>query len=469
MYWKTRDEEDMVNQGAPEAEKAAAKKKKGKKGKKGEEEAPEDILLHERINAKLFQFKLKRMGIALSLWEVFTLFEFINTRLAKMQYEPQRYHYVMYEHFYKVMTALDFKNRIIEEQEEAAQGKKKKSAKKKKAADEEDALSLAENLNEKPQNANESGLFSDNEKPEVSEDDSSDGEYESEETSEVSSCSDESEYLRRKQKKKEKKNSRKPFQQVKHVFSINVKELKNIPILAKFIKDAKDYECATFTGGKTENVEEDQEVAAPDYIQNVAVKYSFPLDEDEILESDYIRHLTGKEAVSGSMYDYSVSMNTVHTYLMPKEDSIQGMLCPGAQPETANSQSSQLFNVSVALYQDSREFVIGNAQLPLEDLNDLVKDYDAKTGGYIVKEEKAVLSRVLFLYGTSYSQRENCIIGKVAIEISYSALRQFLTRQEAKALKKEKKRQRGVPSGSCFLHRETYINRKIPLNALLTV
>ena len=58
------------------------------------------------------------------------------------------------------------------------------------------------------------------------------------------------------------------------------------------------------------------------YIQNVAVKYSFPLDEDEILESDYIRHLTGKEAASNSLYDYSVSMNTVHTYLMPKEDSI---------------------------------------------------------------------------------------------------------------------------------------------------
>jgi hypothetical protein len=25
------------------------------------------------------------------------------------------------------------------------------------------------------------------------------------------------------------------------------------------------------------------------YIQNVAVKYSFPLDEDEILESDYLQ------------------------------------------------------------------------------------------------------------------------------------------------------------------------------------
>ena len=56
---------------------------------------------------------MKRMGIALSLWEVFTLFEFVNMRLAKMTYEPQRYHYVMYEHFYKAMTALDFKNRLI--------------------------------------------------------------------------------------------------------------------------------------------------------------------------------------------------------------------------------------------------------------------------------------------------------------------------------------------------------------------
>ena len=61
----------------------------------------------------------------------------------------------------------------------------------------------------------------------------------------------------------------------------------------------------------------------------MAVKYSFPLDEDEILESDYIRHITGQEAdKSGSLYDYSVSMNTVHTYLMPKEDQIQALLCP---------------------------------------------------------------------------------------------------------------------------------------------
>ena len=39
-------------------------------------------------------------------------------------------------------------------------------------------------------------------------------------------------------------------EEVKHVFSIDVKELKNIPVLAKFIKDAKDFEAATLTLGE---------------------------------------------------------------------------------------------------------------------------------------------------------------------------------------------------------------------------
>jgi len=37
--------------------------------------------------------------------------------------------------------------------------------------------------------------------------------------------------------------------------------------------------------------------------------------------------------------------------------------------------------------------------------------------------DTSVLKRIIFLYGTSYSQRENCIIGKVQIEISYGMLR----------------------------------------------
>lgn len=41
---------------------------------------PADLLINNQINAKLFQYKLKRMGIALSLWEVFTLFESLNVK-----------------------------------------------------------------------------------------------------------------------------------------------------------------------------------------------------------------------------------------------------------------------------------------------------------------------------------------------------------------------------------------------------
>ena len=211
------------------------------------------------------------------------------------------------------------------------------------------------------------------------------------------------------------------------------------------------------------------------YIQNVAVKYSFPLDEDEILESDYIKKVNEAEPPSQSAnYDYDVSMNTVHTYLMPKTDHITDLLCTGKQLATTNAQSTNLFNISVALYQDNREFVIGNAQLPMEDLADLVRDHDERARSYVRKEQKSVLNRVLFLYGTTYSQRANCIIGKLAVEINYQSLPQYLTKQEAKAYKKEQKMIRKGLRGpnaytSCFMQRETYINRKIPLNALLSV
>ena len=61
----------------------------GGEGDAGEREIiPADLLINEKINAKLFQYKLKRMGIALSLWEVFTLFEHLNTKNAKMYFEP---------------------------------------------------------------------------------------------------------------------------------------------------------------------------------------------------------------------------------------------------------------------------------------------------------------------------------------------------------------------------------------------
>ena len=61
--------------------------------------------------------------------------------------------------------------------------------------------------------------------------------------------------------------------------------------------------------------------------------------------------------------------------------------------------------------------------MPIEDLIDIINDYEQCTNTYLRKTDTSVMKRVLFVYGTSYSQRENCIIGKVSIEISYGMLR----------------------------------------------
>lgn len=73
---------------------------------------PKDFLVNERINAKYFQFKLKRVGVILSLWEVLSFFDFLNTTYAKMFYEPQRYHFITYPLFYKFITNDDYEKKV---------------------------------------------------------------------------------------------------------------------------------------------------------------------------------------------------------------------------------------------------------------------------------------------------------------------------------------------------------------------
>ena len=55
--------------------------------------------------------------------------------------------------------------------------------------------------------------------------------------SDDSLCASEREH--RRLKKRDKKLSKLSYHQVKHVFSIDIKQLKNIPVLAKFIKEAR--------------------------------------------------------------------------------------------------------------------------------------------------------------------------------------------------------------------------------------
>lgn len=84
------------------------------------------------------------------------------------------------------------------------------------------------------------------------------------------------------------------------------------------------------------------------YIQNVAVKYSFPLDEDEILESDYLQ-LNNDALNKQGVYNYNVSMDTVHTYVIGKKDSINKVLelCQsrgGAQASGGYDNEHQVLN-----------------------------------------------------------------------------------------------------------------------------
>ena len=126
--------------------------------------------------------------------------------------------------------------------------------------------------------------------------------------------------------------------------------------------------------------------------------------------------------------------------------------------------------MSLVLYEDGKEFVVGNAQLPIEDLLELVESFANRTGVYDDISNSATLNRILFLYGTTFSQRENCIIGKLAVEITYKTAKVPLSQEEEeKVLAGEELESEANKGQSCFLHRETFINRKIPLNAILSV
>lgn len=77
-----------------------------------DQQLPVDLLLNERINAKLFKVKLKRIGVVLSMWEIFSIFDHLNIQMAKVFYEPQRYHHILFEHFFSMVTGQDYRQRI---------------------------------------------------------------------------------------------------------------------------------------------------------------------------------------------------------------------------------------------------------------------------------------------------------------------------------------------------------------------
>lgn len=109
-------------------------------------------------------------------------------------------------------------------------------------------------------------------------------------------------------------------------------------------------------------------------------------------------------------------MDTVHTYILSKEDNIKKVLemCQTRGQDMGHPEADilenhnknrreELFNMSIALYQDNREYIIGNSHLPIEDLIEMIQQFETKTGSFDKTTKRSLLSRTLFLYGTTYS------------------------------------------------------------------
>lgn len=160
----------------------------------------------------------------------------------------------MFEHFYLMVTGQDYRKLVEEEQERAkkeaevaaaaaqaqaqaqAQAEVGKRRRKRSKSPKDDALDLAEDLNLERVGRDHSSDSCESDEVEHSDNDERD----------LTASQ-----LARKRKRQKAKDANKAFQQVKHTFDINIKELKNIPILTRFIREAKDFETATVTRKKT--------------------------------------------------------------------------------------------------------------------------------------------------------------------------------------------------------------------------
>lgn len=110
----------------------------------------------------MFQFKLKRQGIILTLWEIFQFFEYLNTTHKNVYYEPQRYHQISFELLYKFVTNEDYQQRVDRLIQEKNQVR----------ASVDSVFNIAQEINQKKKkgmDSSEEGLYSDSNREEEEE------------------------------------------------------------------------------------------------------------------------------------------------------------------------------------------------------------------------------------------------------------------------------------------------------------
>jgi len=116
-----------------------------------------------------------------------------------------------------------------------------------------------------------------------------------------------------------------------------------------------------------------------------------------------------------------VSLQATHSITLHKKESIQDVL-----QKHMESSDQQTFNLSLNQYDNGQTYVVGNAQLPVEDIIQLVS---SQASDSFSLSSPQTLSRILMLYGTSHCERENLYIGKLSLNMSYHSVREYVQTQ----------------------------------------
>jgi len=199
---------------------------------------------------------------------------------------------------------------------------------------------------------------------------------------------------------------------IKHSFNISISELANIPVISKFIAISQGRAI------------------------NLYLRASLPFDRTPV-ESESIMQVDTQ--------NYKVAMESEYSILLPfDKDQTEELL--------KNLQQDICVEICALDKNTHLPIILGNAELPVEDVRLLLMNKP--------KEAKETsVERVAFVYGTTASDREGLIIGKLRLKIGYKMLE-----IEAENIGKTDKE-----NISHMWQQEKVVNREIPVNCRLMI
>lgn len=213
-----------------------------------------------------------------------------------------------------------------------------------------------------------------------------------------------------------------PSNLVRHTFEIIIEKLINLQILHKLTKN-RPY-----------------------------LKYKFFNDSD-FVKSDILYYSEYDKETS----TIQVEMKTSHSNVLKSSDKIRELLADlQILLVYQNSESAKKDNEKETA--ESNEIVFGKANLPVEDLHDLVSNLSNSNSATDNKSFNSSNKKcTIFIYGTDKINREDCIIGKLKMSVNYSKENVLLENENENILyEKQVVYSRKIPKNSCLVFKLNY-------------